>query len=258
MKNFRRHLARKAILATATALLAARASAATVVLTPTKDNTLYGPGDKSNGAGVDFFAGRSGHGDTLRGLVAFDLAAIPVGATVDSASLTITINTPNASHTNTVDLHRLLADWGQGLSSAGRGQGGGALATTGDATWNFRFLNTPDSAWATSGGDFAGAVSAFDFITGSSGTAVFSSAGLAADVQAWVNGTAGNFGWILVAEDEVTTGAAIRFSTREATTGKPALTISYSVAAIPEPSTTALMAGACALALAIWRQRKVA
>src|SRR5204863_4518277 len=43
------------------------------------------------------------------------------------------------------------------------------------------------------------------------------SAGMVADVQAWANNPAANFGWILVAQDE--TGPAIRFMSRE---GSPA------------------------------------
>ncbi len=256
MSNSPLALARRFSLpALAAAALVAHAPAATVVLTPTKDTTLYGPTDKSNGSGAEFFAGRAGHGNILRALVAFDLSAIPAGVLIESAELALTITTPQGSHANTVDLHRLLADWGQGLSSAGSGGGGGALAMTGDATWNTRFFNTPGAAWATAGGDFASAVSAFDFVTGSSGTAGFSSPGLVADVQAWVNGTASNFGWILVAEDEVTTGAAIRFASREAATGKPMLAVSYSVTSVPEPGATAFFAGVGALLLVLWRRR---
>ncbi|MGH7955891.1 MAG: hypothetical protein ACREH8_02635, partial [Opitutaceae bacterium] len=63
--------------------------AASVTLTPGKDNTIYGSGDAnlSNGAGQFIFAGSSGAGRVLRGLIAFNLAGqIPAGATINSVT----------------------------------------------------------------------------------------------------------------------------------------------------------------------------
>ena len=213
--------------------LVSRALAATAVLAPSKDNTIYGSGDAnlSSGAGANLFVGRSGQGRIMRSLIAFNVAgAIPAGATITSVSVSLAINTPQ-SHSSTVRLHRLQADWGEGTSvssGAPPGSGGadGAPATTGDATWNARFFNT--AFWTTPGGDFAGAASASQLVTGTSGTVVFTLEGLVADVQAWIDNPATNFGWILVAQIE--SAAAVRFSAREGA-GPPSLQVTYTASA---------------------------
>ncbi|MDO8538833.1 MAG: DNRLRE domain-containing protein [Opitutaceae bacterium] len=198
--------------------------AATATLRPNKDNTLYGNGtaNLSNGAGSFLFAGTSGEKRVLRSLVRFDIGgSIPTGARINSVTLTLTINTPK-NFTNTVQLHRVLADWGEGTSIAPMGGGGGAAATTGDATWNARFFNT--ALWATPGGDFSPTISASQRVSGLSGTFAFTSAGMTADVQAWVDNPNANFGWILVAQDEA--GPAVRFGSRESAQA-PSLVVDF-------------------------------
>lgn len=205
------------------ALLTHRISAASVTLRPAKDTTIYGDGnvELSNGAGAFLFAGSSGEKRVLRSLIAFDVAGqVPAGATINSVTLTLTINTPLTSNTNTVGLHKLLADWGEGGSVPPMGGGSGAPATSGDATWNFRLFNT--ARWAAPGGDFVPAASASQRLV--SGTASFTSAGLSADVQAWVNDPTANFGWILVAQDE--SGPAVRFASRQGAPA-PSLIVDY-------------------------------
>ena len=211
------------------ALLSGTSRAATVTLRPSKDNTIYGNGDAnlSNGAGQFLFAGSNGGNGgnrVLRSLVAFNLAGqVPAGATINSVALTFTVNTPIASNTNTVRLHRVLADWGEGTSRATAGEGGGAPATTGDATWNARIFNT--APWTSPGGDFAGTISATQRIAVASGTITYTSTPeLVADVQAWVNNAATNFGWIMIAQDEG--GAGVRFSSREGSSA-PSLLVDF-------------------------------
>jgi hypothetical protein len=209
-------------------LLPQTVSAATATLSPSKDNTIYGNGsvNLSNGAGAYLFAGSSGPnggGRVLRSLIAFDLAGqIPSGATINSVTLTLAINTPLPANANTVRLHRVLADWGEGTSAGTMGEGGGAPSTNGDATWNARFF--PTTNWTTPGGDFASTSSASQPVSGGSGNATFSSAGLVADVQAWVNNPSNNFGWILVAQAE--SGPAVRFASRQGAPA-PSLLVDY-------------------------------
>ncbi|MSU66688.1 MAG: hypothetical protein EXS38_11430 [Opitutus sp.] len=74
------------------------------------------------------------------------------------------------------------------------------------------------------GGDFAPAVSASQLVSGSTGTATFTGAGLVADVQAWVNNPATNFGWIMVAQNE--SAAAVRFTSREGANA-PSLVVDF-------------------------------
>jgi len=209
--------------------LASRAVAATAILVPSKDNTIYGSGDAnlSSGAGANLFVGRSGQGRTMRSLIAFNVSsAIPAGSTITSVSLSFAINTPR-SNSSTVRVHRVQADWGEGTSVSngpppGSGGADGAAATIGDATWNARFFNT--AFWANPGGDFAVEASASQPVSGTSGTVVFTSAGLMAEVQSWLDTPAANFGWILLAQNE--TAAAVRFSAREGAS-PPSLQVSY-------------------------------
>src|SRR5881628_2053154 len=86
-------LGSRGLLLLAAAFLGAPVSGATTVtLAPSKDNTLYesDQGELSNGIGVYVFAGntRQATGAARRGLLAFNLAAIPAQSLVTSATLT--------------------------------------------------------------------------------------------------------------------------------------------------------------------------
>src|SRR3954454_5902591 len=114
-------------------------SAAIINLIPSEDNTLYeydpAEGDHSNGAGFHFFAGENGMGELRRGVLAFDIAGtIPAGSTITAVSLTMNMSMTPVSTAYTVELHKLLADWGEGTSHAPMGEGDGAPATPNDAT----------------------------------------------------------------------------------------------------------------------------
>ena len=200
--------------------------AATISIMPSKDNTLYeydpAEGDHSNGAGFHFFAGENGMGELRRGVLAFDVAAtIPAGSTITAVSLTMNMSmTPTGART--VELHQLLADWGEGTSHAPMGEGDGAPATPNDATWRHRFFDTV--FWTTQGGDFSATVSASQSV-GGVGQYTWSSAQMIADVQSWLDNPASNFGW-LVLGDESTIATAKRFDTRESAS-PPVLTIQY-------------------------------
>src|SRR6516164_3090217 len=147
----------------------ATAGTANVInITPTKDNTLYeydpAEGDHSNGAGFHFFAGENGMGELRRGVLAFDIAGtIPAGSTITAVSLILNMSMTPAGP-ETVELHRLLADWGEGTSHAPMGEGDGAPATSNDATWRHRFFDSV--FWTTQGGDFSATVSASQSVSG--------------------------------------------------------------------------------------------
>src|SRR6266498_4428698 len=138
------------------------ASAASISINPSKDNTLYeyiaADGDRSNALGDHFFAGMTAEALMRRGVLAFDIAGnIPPGSTITSVSLTLNMSR-TISDARIVELHKLLADWGEGTSNANAQEGQGAPATPNDATWRHRFYNT--IFWTTQGGDFSGTVSA--------------------------------------------------------------------------------------------------
>jgi len=97
------------------------ASATSININPSKDNTLYQfvslDGDRSNGVGVHFFAGETAEAELRRGVLAFDIAgSIPAGSTIISVSLSMNMSRAASSTARTVELHKLLADWGEGTS----------------------------------------------------------------------------------------------------------------------------------------------
>ena len=203
-----------------------------------KDNTLIemaGLPDLSNGQG-DLFAGGiaqqnpQGNAYRRRALMHFAVDSIPAGSVVTNVTLTMRM-TKTIGGTYDFDLHRMLADWGEGNSNAG-GSGQGAGAQAGDATWNFRFFGDSSSAWATPGGDFSSAVSATRAV-GGLGSYTWSGAGLVADVQSWVDGTAPNYGWLLKANIDFLTTTSKRWASGEATTAswRPTIVVTYTVPA---------------------------
>ena len=205
---------------------------ATATTTPSKDNTLYEhvSGSLSNGAGQHFFAGKTASGLVRRGVIAFDTAgSIPAGSTIDSVSLTLNMSRTKFVTGQTIALHRTLADWGEGTSVAvggGGGEGAGGPSTAGDATWIHKFYST--TPWASAGGDFSATVSANTSV-GIVNQYTWTSAQMAADVQAWLDSPSSNFGWILIG-NEGTNTTAKRFDSREnATVGnRPVLEVQYS------------------------------
>lgn len=206
---------------------------AQIVVTPTKDNTIYEStaGNSSNGAGDYFFVGKNERSPTIRrGLIAFDLAGkLPAGATLISATLQLQMSKSSAGAT-AVSLHRLLANWGEGSSNAGGNEGGGGTAATGDATWLHTFFNT--TLWQTAGGDFAATASATTTVAGI-GFYTWTSPALLADVQSWLETPANNFGWAMRG-DEASAGTAKRFDSKENPTvaNRPQLTLVYTVAGV--------------------------
>ncbi len=213
---------------------ASLASALTISIIPSKDNTLYeydpAEGDHSNGAGFHFFAGETAMGELRRGVLAFDIAgSIPPGSTITAVNLSLNMSRTLLETARTVELHKLLADWGEGTSHAPGEEGDGAPATTNDATWRHRFFDT--IFWATQGGDFSATVSASQ-VVGSVGQYTWSSAQMVAEVQSWLDNPSSNFGW-LVLGDESTNATSKRFDTRESAS-PPVLTIEFT-RGIPTP-----------------------
>ena len=210
-------------------LLSTAVLAETVMIEASQDNTLYGSsqGAVSNGAGWFLFAGATQSEGLRRAVLAFkDLSAIPEGATIDSAKLHLSI-TKKASGATNVRVLRLQSDWGEGTSNAGSPGGKGTAATMGDATWNHRFFD--NITWNNPGGDFSGTVSA-EMMMDANGRYTFNSnTALVADVQDWLDNPAGNFGWILLANEDAV--SARRFNSSEHTNANthPILEVEYTV-----------------------------
>ena len=205
----------------------------TVVLTPTKDNTLYeNPAiDTSNGAGSHFYVGKTdidgaANGTLRRGVLAFGISGtIPSLSTIISASLKVNV-TREISGDEIFALHRLSGDWGEGTSVAPGEGGAGTLAEPGDATWNHSFYSA--TTWITPGGDFI-VTPTMTTTIGGLGTHIWSTTPeLITDIQAWVDAPTMNYGWI-VRGNEIDSASAKRFATKEHSnaTLHPMLTIEY-------------------------------
>ncbi len=209
------------------------AGADVLTIEPAKDNTLYqsSTGGLSNGAGIHMFAGLTATSERRRAVLEFDLSAIPPGSTVVSATLELHMSKTLAGPVD-VHVHRVLAEWGEAGSDAPGEEGGGAAAQNGDATWIHTFF--PGSTWSLGGGDYDPTPSATVSV-GGIGNYSFSSAGMAADVQAWVDDATSNHGWLLRTDENAATTTK-RFDTREnPTVGlRPRLVVDYTP---PSPGT---------------------
>jgi uncharacterized repeat protein (TIGR01451 family) len=227
--------------------LETRATPASINLAPSADNTLYqvataDPAQQlSDGAGQHFYVGETNQASNAlrRGAIKFDLSAVPAGSTITSVVLTLSMS-KSVNGAENVDLHRALLNWGEGTSNAalaGRGgEGVGIQATTGDVTWFYTFFST--QRWTTPGGDFVATASASTSVNGV-GSYQWTGAGLAADVQQWLDNPGTNFGWILTG-NETASQTVKQFDTAANTTSsaRPVLTVSYTPPAPAVPSLT--------------------
>jgi spore coat protein A len=205
-----------------------RAHANEVTVLPSKDTTIYEDDDTlSNGAGLHLFVGLNVDRAPRRALIAFDVATnVPAGATVTKAALelVLTRTQPGVTH---IEMHRLLSAWGEGTSHAAGQEGGGAQATDGDATWTYRLW--PRTSWGAPGGDYASTSSA-DLDVDSFGQYVWTSDGLAADVQNFLDHPEKNLGWMLIGDGDPH-AVAKRLESRESGLEAPRLVVDFTIAA---------------------------
>ena len=221
----------RALLFVLTMLFTSAALAETVSIVASQDNTIYDDGDGtlSNGSGNHFFAGRIVNNSNRRALLAFkELSAIPSGATIESVKLHVRMNREESPATN-VSLLRLNSDWGEGTSDAAGPEGMGTAAETGDATWIHTFFD--EAFWNTPGGDFSEVASAQLMINDPGSYTFGSTNAMVNDVQDWLDNPETNFGWILIANENVV--SARRFSSRENGNieNRPTLEVEYSMSA---------------------------
>ncbi|MBX3359231.1 MAG: DNRLRE domain-containing protein [Phycisphaeraceae bacterium] len=243
--------ARVLILAAAVGASAAGALADVVSITASRDNTLYEDffGTLSNGQGEYLFSGRTlqSKNSLRRALVRFDVAAaVPAGSTITGVTLRMTMSR-GISDASAVTLHRVLADWGEGGSDALDEEGNGAAAQEGDATWDYRFYAT--QTWTNRGGDFVDTLSAMAIIGGIGDYEWASTALTVADVQGWLDAPSGNFGWVLVGDEQGTPSTAKRFNSRENAdvSSRPRIIVEYTP--VPAPGAAWVIAGAATIAL---------
>lgn len=206
------------------------AGADTVELVAVADATLIEEptGALANGRGINFFAGRVGAnaGQTRRrALLRFDMSAIPAGAVIQSAALTLSLTRSRFAGDLPVTVHRVSASWNEGPSESAQGIGDASVDT--DVTWLHR--NKPALLWATPGGDHQATASASRIVGATGGAYVWSSTPqLVADVQQWLDAPASNHGWLLRGF-EGSGSSAKGFAARETATAtdRPRLTVQY-------------------------------
>lgn len=208
-------------------------NAVTVQLPAVRDTTIYDSGGQalSNGTGQFLVSGGpSGAVAARRGLLAFDLqsAAIPVGATIIDAVLTLNV-AESFGNMLAVGLHPVSKSWGESGSDAPGNELDGTAAAAGDATWLFSLFDS--TAWTLPGGDIGGA-SAIAQI-GGQGAWQWTGGGLVADVQTWLDQPQSNHGWMLRSSESL--GDIKTFHSRNSTNPalQPFLEITYQEPFVP-------------------------
>lgn len=237
-----------------TVLALAPLAVADVVSIPAEiDTTLFNDpsGALSNGEGPVMFVGRAGGTSTApirRGLVRFGVAGtIPAGSTVHSVQLQLA-NTSGNTGARQVQVHRVLASWGEGASSTSSGQG--APAQAGDATW----LHTsfPGEFWTAPGGDFVAAPSATLSVDALGIYLWPSTPAAVADVQSWVDAPGTDFGWLIKLDVETVAQTTKVFGTSEAAVAaeRPLLIVDYSPPPVLPYCVPGLSSLGCAVVMA--------
>ncbi len=179
-------------------LLATPARGEVMTFGAAKDATLIEnfEGALSNGGEDGIFAGRTNQSDGIalrRGLIAFDLSAIPAGATINSVSLRMTVVRAPSPTPAFVELHRVLGRWGDGTVNPDGEGSNGDFAQPGDATWIHQV--SPGELWDNPGGDFVANSSAAQNVGAAGFVVTFTSTPpLVEDVQGWVNDGTLNYG----------------------------------------------------------------
>ena len=216
-------------------LFASNVYAETTILNAVSDNTLIEDfsGSRSNGSADAIYVGRTQRDGLRRGLIRFDVSTIPSTATIQSVSLKLHLfrGRPDESH---LRVHRSLNSWGEGASNYFGGLGGPAL--TNDATWLQRFFGT-SQLWSNAGGDYLAQASATEVIEAPENvTHTITGAGLVTDLQIWLAQPSNNFGWVLVADTDV---SAKGYASREHSnvTLRPQLIVTWAPAAVVDGST---------------------
>jgi len=199
-------------------------SAVTAHFTSVKDTTIYeNEPDLSNGQGEFLVAGEHSNG-----LVQFDVGtgAIPEGSVILDVVLTMHVGYSDGPEVG-VSVQRLTSAWGEAASDAGGNETVGTQAHQFDATWIYSSYD--GEVWTTPGGDKGG--SATSTRVGEIGSYEWIGGGLVSDVQAWVDGIAPNFGWLVE-----TSGAIKAFVSKDAPAAGlvPLLEVTYEPPPPPE------------------------
>ncbi|HYQ70914.1 MAG TPA: DNRLRE domain-containing protein, partial [Gammaproteobacteria bacterium] len=198
-----RSLAGNFVAATLLAFTSMAGWSATTTISPDADTTLAQElPDNSSGACDSIFAGTTdnGVGTSRRALLRFDLSSIPPGSIINNVTLSMAVTRGSNHVDSTFTLHPVTSAWVEGTAGCGtRGGGQGEPTAGGGTTWN-----TMPGFGAT----------ASDSTLVNTTSPVWSSAGMASDVQGWLDSPATNNGWILIGDETLKTTTR-RFDSRE-------------------------------------------
>jgi hypothetical protein len=163
--------------------------------------------------------------NAFRSLIAFDISSISAGSTINTTTCSLYEFLVNAGNVAVGDgnFHRVLQNWVEA-----------------EATWN---IYSTGNNWATAGcgGDGTDRVATASATVSLDGTASsafidWAGAGMVADVQAWLDGTASNYGWLFEcpAKERLSLRARNVFYSSDHTTAgeRPKLVIEYTEAAV--------------------------
>ena len=193
-------------------------------------------------------------GDSVRGLLQFDLRDVPAGAQVTAANLSLYLRTPPVA-AMTVDVHRATAEWVEG-SGRGTCSGDGASWSTSDGA----------TGWASPGGDFVATRSA-QRVHAADDAPAWDDFDVTGAVQTWARGDTPNHGLILKAADETVDTALATYASDDAAEPslRPKLSVTYSdgsralgpEVAVTAPATGARLRGTVAIEVAATDDRRV-
>jgi hypothetical protein len=274
-------------LATVAGLMAISAAQADVVnLTPSSDAMIFGTSagadtGNASGQGPGLFAGADGSGNIKRSMLEFNFSSIPSNATITSVTLTLYLGQIAGSSggtqtvTNALDrqfgLYDILQPCTEGTSGSPTssnigGSGQGYTRVNGDVTWDYANYNSNSalaSVWGTvaspiHGGNFSSTESdlldvPIGYLLANDAPFSWSSAGMASDVQAWINGTQENDGWLLKSDNlEGMKQSFLGFWSKDGAVAvgdmdlTPTLTVTFTV---PEPASLLVILAAVPMVL---------
>jgi hypothetical protein len=230
----------------------------------TGDDTLFQGGTSNSLGDPGIFVGTDSANAFKYGLMAFNVSAIPAGATITGATLDLFIGqvagsgggmVVNSGTPRTISLYDESQAWGASTNEvastafAGHGQGFGA--NPGDATWlDAAFNSDPTMATTWSSGmpaNITSSSSALATTSGIPGTTSaevqWSSAALATEVQGWINDPSSNNGLVLVNSNSADAQSFLAFwGAQGAANAKngfaPDLAVTY---VVPEPLSLSLV-----------------
>jgi hypothetical protein len=197
-----------------------------------EDNTMYEESENTNGGGDFIFVGNTDYITAdyyrRRGLIKFDLSDIPKDVIVTWAALELTV-APYNTDIVPIRLHKLTVGWGEGFQIGEDEEEFGTEPFVGDATWISNFHDI--TLWTNPGGygDYNEMQSASGFAGDIKEIVELSNPMMTEEIQAWIEGTDENHGWIIIGnENEV--GSVKTFYSSDSTeepSARPRLIIEY-------------------------------